>query len=469
MLDAPETRYAPEQAVPRRTSAAPSRRVRRDFSEDFAADLDDDVDGAAVRRQGGVRLSFRGGLPRTKWGRAGLGLGLLALLGLGVAGLMAVRGMVLRDDRFVIQSSSSIAVEGNQHLTKAQLLSIFGEDVERNVFTVSLAERKTDLERLPWVQHATVMRLLPNHIRVSVAERTPVAFVRQGNQIGLVDKGGVLLDMAGDSLEKEHYSFPVVTGLASDDPLSTRAARMKIYERFTAELDASGDKISQTLSEVDLSNPEDVKALIPDTNADILVHFGDTDYLGRYQKYKAHLAEWRTQYPKLSSVDMRYDRQVVLEMQPGSTVPLAGVDAANAAAAADRNTAGGAKTAGTAKLKTTPVAKAAGLARLKAAPVAKVVTVGRPALHPAAATRATSFAGSPAGAKADSSVGGKAPAVTSASRETGAGAQAHWVPQSKPSPKRVVAKRQAVKKKVVKKRPAAIANAKQNHPATVGH
>ena len=51
------------------------------------------------------------------------------------------------------------------------------------------------------------------------------------------------------------------------------------------------------------------------------MHFGDTDFLDRYHKYQAHLAEWRAQYPKLSSVDMRYDRQVVLEMQPGSAVP----------------------------------------------------------------------------------------------------------------------------------------------------
>ena len=76
---------------------------------------------------------------------------------------------------------------------------------------------------------------------------------------------------------------------------------------------------------MDLSNPEDVKALIPDKSADILVHFGDTDFLERYHKYQAHLAEWRTQYPKLASVDMRYDRQVVLEMQPGSAIP-AGAD-----------------------------------------------------------------------------------------------------------------------------------------------
>ena len=247
---------------------------------------------------------------------------------------MAVRTALLHDARFVIPSSAAIAVEGNRHVTKAQLLSIFGGDVDRNIFTVSLAERRAELERLPWVEHATVMRLLPDHLRVSIIERTPAAFVRQGGHIGLVDKTGVLMDMVsgvGDVAGGgAHYSFPVVTGIGANEPLSTRAARMKIFDRFTTELDSDGRKISEGLSEVDLSDPEDVKALIPDDHSEVMVHFGDTDFLDRYDKYKAHLAEWRTQYPKLSSVDMRYDRQVVLEMLPGSAIPVAGAAAPGA-------------------------------------------------------------------------------------------------------------------------------------------
>jgi cell division protein FtsQ len=76
-----------------------------------------------------------------------------------------------------------------------------------------------------------------------------------------------------------------------------------------------------------------VKALIPDHSNDILVHFGDTDFLDRYRRFEEHLPEWRTTYPKLSSVDMRYERQVVLEMQPGSTVPVAGSNDAGSATA----------------------------------------------------------------------------------------------------------------------------------------
>ena len=60
-------------------------------------------------------------------------------------------------------------------------------------------ERRAELERLPWVEHATVMRLLPDRLRVSIVERTPVAFVRQGSHIGLVDASGVLMDMPTDA------------------------------------------------------------------------------------------------------------------------------------------------------------------------------------------------------------------------------------------------------------------------------
>jgi cell division protein FtsQ len=319
VLEAPEREFASEYEAPRRRAAAPNRKLRRDFSEDFSDDFLEDEDAPPARKRGGVRLKFRGGLPQTKWGRIVAGLMVVALVGICVAGLMAARSALLHDQRFVISSASSIEFAGNVQATREQLLDVFGEDVERNIFYVPLAQRQAELQRLPWVAHASVMRLLPNRLRVSIVERTPVAFVRQGSHIGLVDANGVLLDMPPGAQGDAHYSFPVVTGISSGDPLSTRAARMKIFEQFTGDLDAGGDKVSQGLSEVDLSNPEDVKALIPTDSTDILVHFGEANFLERYKKFEEHLPEWRTQYPRLASVDMRYESQAVLEMEPESS------------------------------------------------------------------------------------------------------------------------------------------------------
>jgi cell division protein FtsQ len=238
------------------------------------------------------------------------------------AGLAGLRSALLHDSRFVMTTSSDVQIVGNHNVTRADVLSVFGADLERNIFRVPLNERRADLERLPWVAHATVMRLLPNRLRIAVTERTPVAFVRHGSQIGLVDASGVLLDMPPDAAGDPHYSFPVLTGLSGSDPLSTRAARMAIYQRFMQELDSAGKKNSSTISEADVSNPEDVKAVVSSGGSDILVHFGDEDFLHRYQEFEQHLPEWKQQYPKLAAADMRYERQVVLEMQAGTGVPV---------------------------------------------------------------------------------------------------------------------------------------------------
>ena len=320
--EAPQETYAPEMpwamAGPGMREPAPAGALHRG-SGGYAA-VEEEVDERPyVPVRSKLRFRFRGVI-RSTVGRVLLGS--VAFVGLCVVagGVFVTRSYLLHDPRFVIPSSDQIETVGNVHLTRAQLLSVFGADVERNIFKVPLAERRADLERLPWVQRATVMRLLPNTLRVQVAERVPVAFVRQGSAIGLVDGSGVLLDMPASDAGDPHYSFPVLTGLSASDPLSMRTARMEIYKRFVKELDGSGEKLTDNLSEVDVSNPEDVKAIMTGPR-DIMVHFGDENFLERYRHFREHLPEWKQQYPNLSSADMRYDQQVVLEMAKGTSVP----------------------------------------------------------------------------------------------------------------------------------------------------
>ncbi len=383
--EAPEETHAPPPRRQRQPETAPPRGFSRDFGEDFASTLPSfDDEAPAGRRRGansGYRLRLNGRplqVPKTTWGRIFSAIAFLILATAATAAYLAVRSFFLHDSRFTVASSSSIQTTGNTHLSRAQLLSVFGEDVERNIFRIPLAQRRAELESLPWVEHATVMRLLPNHIRIAIVERTPVAFVRQGSQIGMVDANGVLLEIPPDAGDGPHYSFPILTGINAADPLSTRAARMRIYSYFTSDLDSTGEHISAKLSEVDLSNPEDVKALIPEVSGgittDLLVHFGESDFLPRYRKFEAHLQEWLTDHPKLASVDMRYEHQVVLEMQPGATTDSA--VAAPAAPASPKSVL--------------PPAKPAVPTRAKAAP--------KPALKPALSPKAASTT-TPAGTK----------------------------------------------------------------------
>jgi len=56
---------------------------------------------------------------------------------------------------------------------------------------------------------------------------------------------------------------------------------MKSYNELVRELDSSGAHYSQGLSEVDLTDTEDVKVLAADTNGEVLVHLGAGNYLQR--------------------------------------------------------------------------------------------------------------------------------------------------------------------------------------------
>jgi cell division protein FtsQ len=265
-------------------------------------------------------------LPAGKVARVLLSLAVLLVLGGLSASYILIEHFLERDPRFRIAGVENIQATGLSQVSRSDILPVFGADIGRNIFFIHLSERRKQLEQIPWIEQATVMRLLPDHIRVVVKERTPIAFVRQGQDIQLVDANGVVLSMSPEAMTTRHYSFPVVTGIDPRDPLPSRRARMAVYQHLIGDLDSTGQHLSDQISEIDLTDPEDARVLMPEQGADLLAHFGDEQFLQRYQRYKAHIAEWRQQYPHLSAVDLRYDSQVVLEMAPAAGGTLTAVN-----------------------------------------------------------------------------------------------------------------------------------------------
>ncbi len=273
-------------------------------------DLDDEAESSPFLR-GQKRVPVRrGALPRKAASRVKI---LLILLCVGVA--VAVLGIALQrygteSWRFRLDSSDNISISGTNNVSRAQVRNVMASDIDRNVFFVPLEERKQQLEQIPWVQSASVMRLLPNRLKIDITERTPVAFVEIGSHIALIDANGVIMELPPGQTTK--YSFPVVVGISDSDPLSTRAARMKIYSQFMKELDSSGGQYSADISDVDLSDPYDIKATVTDPQGAVLVHLGPSNFLEHFKVYVAHVQEWRSQFKKLESVDLRYDHQVIV-------------------------------------------------------------------------------------------------------------------------------------------------------------
>jgi cell division protein FtsQ len=285
----------------------PDEPVREELDDARLLDLDAEEESPFLRGQKRVSVR-RGTLPRKTAARltwAVLAAGIVFLSGIGVASLYHYGE---RSWRFRLESSDDIEIDGTQNVTRAQVMEVMGGDIGRNIFFVPLDQRKKQLEQVPWVESASVMRFAPNRLRIEIHERTPVAFARVGSKILLTDSAGTLMELPG----KKKYSFPVIIGMNPGEPASTRSARMKIYNDVISQLDSGGAHYSQDLSEVDLTDPDDVKVLANNRDGEVLVHLGSANYLERYKIYVAHVQEWRQQFSKLESVDLRYDRQIIV-------------------------------------------------------------------------------------------------------------------------------------------------------------
>ena len=236
----------------------------------------------------------------------------------------------------VLLSVGQIEIRGNRFVPPEAIDEKFLGDMGRSVVRVPLADRREAVESLPWVEEADVQRVLPNRIRVEIAERTPVAFLRAGSELSLVDAHGVILDRPAEG----DFHFPVVGGFGESMPRDSRAMRMNLYVRFMKEIEQVQPGAADHVSEADLSDPTDLRATLTGMGSaagsasPILVHFGNSDFGNRYHLLTENIDQWRASAGSVDSVDLRFARQVVVN--PEAKTVAANVKASSPPAAVRR-------------------------------------------------------------------------------------------------------------------------------------
>ena len=233
-----------------------------------------------------------------------------------VAGLTAA----VYGTRFLLYSPSmlllrpdQIELNGNRVVSREAVLQQFVHDRDRSILRVPLEARRSQLEQIPWVESASVQRILPNRLRIELTERTPVAFARNGNELALIDAHGVMLDRP----RGEHLHFPIVTGVSEDLPRDQREKRMQTYEEFLKDVDLVRGGSSDRVSEIDLSNPKDLRVVMTglasatDAQA-VTIHFGSGEFTGKYKMLVDNFSQWQANAGRVQSIDLQYSRQVVV-------------------------------------------------------------------------------------------------------------------------------------------------------------
>ena len=234
----------------------------------------------------------------------------------GIAGISAAwtaGRFLLYGQPMLLIRPDQIEISGNHIVSREAVLQQFARDRGRSMLRVPLDARRTALEEISWIESASVQRVLPNRIRVELTERTPIAFFRNGTDLALIDSHGVILDRP----RGEDLQFPIVTGLSESMPREERGKRMQTYQEFMNDIDLVRSGSSDRVSEVDLANPKDLRAVMTgiasasDQQA-LTIHFGTGDFTGKYRMVVENFAQWQANNGRVHSIDLQYAKQVVL-------------------------------------------------------------------------------------------------------------------------------------------------------------
>src|SRR5262245_8561238 len=281
-------------------------------TETYRPELVENDEPRYLRRQKPVEIRRKkfGGKSATFY--RNLFLWILALVACAVVVYIA-GDFLLHSPKVLLLKPDQVEVNGNHIVTREAVLQPFYKDRGRSVLRIPLGGRRSEIEQISWVERSSGQRILPNRIRVEVSERTPIAFVRNGSELALIDGDGVILDRP----QGQDLHFPIVTGLSDSMPRAEREKRMQTYQEFVHDADLVRSGSSDFASEIDLANPRDLRVVmagLPGLNVPqaITLHLGSGEFTGKYRMLVENFAQWQSNAGCVQSVDLQYARQVVL-------------------------------------------------------------------------------------------------------------------------------------------------------------
>ena len=232
----------------------------------------------------------------------------LALVGVSTAvAALKVRRFVVTDPQFLLSRShkDAITLEGVHYASRTKIFRVFAPDFDRSIFAVSLGERRRELLALDWVADASVSRMWPDRLVVRVRERQPIAFVNTRSGVLLIDAAGVLLDPPPQA----QFTFPVLNGVRERDPEEQRRDRVRTFLRLEDDM----GYLLKDVSEVDVSNPDDIHLVAQVGNRARELLLGDSNFAHRYQNFLAHYPEIEKRSPDAKVFDLRLDDRITVK------------------------------------------------------------------------------------------------------------------------------------------------------------
>lgn len=266
-----------------------------------------------------VRPGRRSLVPRFVRWRLALFIAVAIVAGYG--GYRAVR-LVAHGQIFRV---SHVVLRGNSRLSNGEVLAMVSGLKSESTLAVSLPAYRARLMESPWVAEASLRRVLPSTVEITIHERTPIGLCRIIDHLYLVDEGGAIIDEYGP--QYADLDLPIIDGLATTNhaghaPHAWGPAHVPVIDPARAELAArvvrslsTRRALARRVSQIDVRDVHDAVLLVEGDSA--LLHVGDAQFVERLQSYLDLAPALRSRVPDIDYVDLRFDERVYV--RPAAT------------------------------------------------------------------------------------------------------------------------------------------------------
>jgi cell division septal protein FtsQ len=224
-----------------------------------------------------------------------------------VLGYAGYRGVTLIAAAHALQIGHMV-VRGHERLSTGEVLALVDGLRGQNILSVSLDRWQTKLQSSPWVESATIRRVLPATVEITVHERRPMGIGRIGTALYLIDGKGVIVDEYGPAYAD--IDLPIIDGLAAspqDGGSLVDVARAEFAGRVIRAL-AVRPEIARQVSQLDVGDLHDAVVILDDDTA--ILRLGDAEFLARLQQYLDLAPALRERLAGIDYVDLRFDERL---------------------------------------------------------------------------------------------------------------------------------------------------------------
>jgi cell division septal protein FtsQ len=216
-------------------------------------------------------------------------------------------------DKFNLRT---IHINGCKQLDADQLREVIHREFPANLLKIDLQQVKQRLEKETWAKQVELRRILPSDLIIDITERIPAVTLEMNGDLMVADEEGILLGKYDPQLGK--LDVPVFKGILGDEPETyllyqeENAARIRQGMLMLSEIASGSPQYSKIISEVDISDRNNLKFLLVDDTAE--VYIGNKNYLERFQKFVNNPNEYqklKTQYNQIDVIDLRFDHKIV--------------------------------------------------------------------------------------------------------------------------------------------------------------